>query len=791
MKKNGFILWLLIISLILPGTLVEAKSTKKPKLNKTKLVLKVGSKKQLSIKNRSKYKIKKVTFSSSKAKIAKVTKKGKVKALRKGKATITCKVVLRSGKKYRLKCKVTVQEKKKNPGDSVASKIPSPGRTDAPKITAAPTGNPEETPAPTEPGDPQGSAAPSATGDTQGSTAPTVPGDPQGSTAPSEPGNLQGSTGPDDPQGSVAPTVTGNPQGSVAPTGTNTPATESPAETEGPTWGVPGIALSHFTLPPAPTFTPSPVDVPKVSHLSKNGITTLDNGVMRDSMDAYDIVWNMGLGTNLGNTMECCGDWINKSSVTNYETAWGAPVTTQEMLTGMKAAGFSSIRIPVGWSNMMSDDGNYTINEAYFNRVETIMNYALNADMYVVINIHFDGGWWARFGSKDANERKEAMKKYENMWLQIANRFQEYSDYVIFESANEELGERLNSKDDYAGSGYFTSENELFQLTNIINQTFVNVVRSTGGNNARRFLLIAGYDTNIDKTCDGRYQMPKDNIDSHLMVSIHYYSPATYCIASDPKNSWGYTDTWGSDTDITALQNELGKMRICFANKGYPVIIGEYGVTDSKIDGKDVKKKGRDKFFKTVCEYATANNMCPMLWDCNQVFDRRTATMTDEAEKANYLSISQSIKDTPVVKPDIVMGADIWSGKLSYSGWNPQNPEGNETNTFSIGSVGGCYVISGVDWSQYTNPVLKVSYTGTGVGDTLKCKFHSAAKIGENWTYIENDNALVASGNFRKGTESVVDLSSAKLSGRQNLYFAFSDQEEFVADFSITVASGK
>lgn len=136
---------------------------------------------------------------------------------------------------------------------------------------------------------------------------------------------------------------------------------------------------------------------------------------------------------------------------------------------------------------MMADDGKYTINEAYFNRVETIMNYALNEDMYVIINIHFDGGWWARFGSKDQAERKEAMKKFENMGLQISTRFEEYSDHLILESANEELGARLNSTDDYAGSGYFTSQDQLFQQTNAINQAFVNVVRSTGGNNQKRF----------------------------------------------------------------------------------------------------------------------------------------------------------------------------------------------------------------------------------------------------------------------------------------------------------------
>ena len=703
MKKNRWILWFLICSLILQGTLAEAKRVNKPTLSKTKIVLEVGAKKQLSVKNKQGLKVKKVTFSSSKAKVAKVTKKGKVKALREGKTTIKCVVVLKNSKKYRLKCKVTV---KKKPEEEVASKNPIPQKTSMPTKTAEPSKT-------------------------------------------------------ENPQASLAPSGTNNPQGTIIPSETSNP---------------------QVTMPPSGI---------KVPHLSKNGIDTQDSGVMREGIDAYDIVWDMGLGTNLGNTMESCGDWINSSSVTNYETAWGAPVTTQEMLTGIKKAGFSSIRIPVGWSNMMSNDGEYIIHESYFNRVETIMNYALNEDMYVIINIHFDGGWWARFGSKDEIERQEAMKKFKSMWLQIANRYQEYSDRVIFESANEELGARLNSKGDYEGSGYFTSQDELFEMTNTINQTFVDVVRNTGGNNSKRYLLIAGYDTNIGLTCDGRYHMPKDIIDCHLIVSVHYYSPAVYCIAESPDNSWGYSDTWGTAQEIAELKNELGSMRIHFVNKGYPVIIGEYGACDSIIDGKKEKKKGRDLFFNAVCEYATENNMCPMLWDTNQIFDRRTCTMLDEREKENYLSLSQKIKAKPVVKPDIIKGVARWSGKLSYSGWNPKDVVADDTNTFSIRNVGGCYVINGIDWEDYEHPVLKVTYTGADSRETLTGKWYHTVKEDQFWTFpYQNGTGLIVSEDIKKDRETLIDLSGAKLSGTQRLFFTFSGVSDMEADFTMTVQSG-
>lgn len=552
MRKNySSIACLLTAALVLTAVPFHADALSMPKLNKKKLIMKIGQKKKLIVKNKKAAQVKMVRFTVKKKKIARVNKKGVVTALKKGSTKLICKVTLKNKRTYKLRCRITVKAK-----------------------TSADTSTVPET--------------------------------------------------------SKAPADTTKPD--------NTPATTT---------------LPNGTDIPDTTSTPAPSQTP---HLSSNGVMTSDNGVMRNGIDAYDIVKEMGAGTNLGNTLEACGTWIKPSNTSNYETAWGQPVTTQEMIDGMKAAGFDSLRIPVAWSNMMANDGTYTINENYFNRVETVLNYALNADMYVIINIHYDSGWWARFGSKTEQERKDAMTKYKTMWTQIANRFNEYSDRLIFESANEELGTRLNSTDDYKGSGYYSKNDldSLYKLTNEINQTFVDVVRSTGGNNARRFLLIAGYNTDISKTCDLRYKMPSDTIDSHLMVSIHYYSPATYCLADNPNNSWGYKESWGTDEDIKTLQSELSQMRISFVNKGYPVIIGEYGVTDTKISENNfARKKGRDLFFRTVCEYALDNNMCPVLWDCSQVFDRRSLTITNEAEKTLYTEMNEKAHNSKLVKPSI------------------------------------------------------------------------------------------------------------------------------------------
>lgn len=330
---------------------------------------------------------------------------------------------------------------------------------------------------------------------------------------------------------------------------------------------------------------------------------------------ALELTQVMGHGWNLGNTLESCGDWIAQwgdGTTASYETAWGNPVTTKAMINGLKQSGISSVRVPVAWSNMMTDTENYTISQDYFNRVDEVLNYVLDNDMYAIVNIHYDNGWWTMFGT----DYDEAMKKYKSMWEQLSEHYKDYSSKLIFESANEELGSRFKENNSSL------SDNECYKLTNEINQTFVDIVRKSGGNNDNRFLLIAGYDTDIDKTCDDRYIMPTDTTDNHLLVSVHYYSPVTYCLANTEDNSWGYMDSWGSESDYAYMKNQLGKMQK-FTEQGYGVIIGEYGVATKKI-GEDsyIKKDGTDKFMQSVLDISAEYNLCPILWDAGDWFDR-------------------------------------------------------------------------------------------------------------------------------------------------------------------------
>lgn len=360
----------------------------------------------------------------------------------------------------------------------------------------------------------------------------------------------------------------------------------------------------------------------------------VDNGVMREGLTALEATRLMGNGINLGNTLEACDNnvGIKTNTPLSYETHWGQPKTTQTMIDGMKAAGFDTIRIPVAWMTNATHlyEGDYTIDADYMDRVEEVVRYARKAGMYVIINDHWDGGWYGMFGSESAETRALAMEAYKGMWQQIAERFRDYSDYLIFESANEELGTRFDENSPlYCSDSVVTylNDDERYALTNEINQTFVDVVRATGGNNATRFLLIAGYGTNIDQTCDDRFQMPKDTVDSKLMVSVHYYDPWSYCGASSAASA----TKWGKVSDYEYMDQQLAKMTK-FTEAGYGVVIGEYGALPCSDGLKDNTLAYHTAFLDACTKY----NLTNCLWDCSGLYKRVSQTFADDDILAMY-----------------------------------------------------------------------------------------------------------------------------------------------------------
>ena len=408
---------------------------------------------------------------------------------------------------------------------------------------------------------------------------------------------------------------------------------------------------------------------------------------------AIEIAKDMGYGWNLGNTMEAINTWTYNPTVKDFETAWGQPVTTKAMITGVKNAGFDSIRIPVAWSNMISSDGNYTIDSAYFDRVEEIIGYAMDNDMYVIINIHWDGGWWDNFKTN----KTESMKRYKTMWTQIATRYKDYPEKLIFESANEELGDNM---------GYST--------VNEVNQAFVDVVRATGGNNGKRYLLIAGYNTDIDKTCSSSYKMPDDVISDHLMVSVHYYTPWIY-VALYKDEGYGYKSTWGTTSDKEEMEKYLKKMTK-FTDAGYGVVIGEYSVLPQYISSGNYNRKDGDVTYITyLLQLCDEYGYAPYLWDAGDWYDRSTCKMRWADIAAVYADLATPKLNTPSnTATGIKVSWNSVSGAQKYyvyrktaTGWDrivtttstsytDTNVKNNTSYTYTVKAVRGSDV-SGYD----------------------------------------------------------------------------------------------
>ncbi len=352
-----------------------------------------------------------------------------------------------------------------------------------------------------------------------------------------------------------------------------------------------------------------------------------------EDLNQSQIVEAMGPGWNLGNQLESVTDNVPQ------ETNWGNPVITEKLIQSVKAAGFKSIRIPVSYFAKIDDDKDYTIDSKWLDRVQEVVDYCIKNDLYAVINIHGDGyntidGSWLLCNGKNQTEIK---KKYKKVWKQIAERFKNYDEHLLFESMNEE----------FDGS-YSEPNKEYYQNINDYNQIFVDTVRKTGDNNTKRWLIIPGWNTNIDYTAgDYGFKLPTDQYrdksidkeEQRIMISVHYYSPWDFCGGEN-----GVITQWGNEADDpsktsttcdeTYMKNQLNLMKTTFADKGYPVFIGEYGsINKTSYDSEN--EYYRAYFARKLCQLSRKNGCIPMYWDNGyngvhgfDLFDRTTCEVT-------------------------------------------------------------------------------------------------------------------------------------------------------------------
>ena len=373
-----------------------------------------------------------------------------------------------------------------------------------------------------------------------------------------------------------------------------------------------------------------------------------------DELDRTAITAAMGMGWNLGNQLEASSNKVPS------ETAWGNPIITEDLIKAVKAQGFNTIRIPVSYLSKIGDAPDYTIDSAWLDRVQEVVDYVVGNDMYAVMNIHGDGyytvdGGWLLCVDDNQDEIKA---KYEAVWKQIADRFKDYDERLIFESMNEEFDNTYGrpNKDGYAN-------------INEYNQIFVDTVRGTGSNNTKRWLLLPGWNTNVEYTAGSYgFVIPEDKLcesdGKRIMISVHYYDPYNFTLdenSSSAKTQWGkYAtenfDNWGQEDYV---DSQMQKLHDTFVAEGYPVIIGEMGVQD-KTHLSESFNEYRRYWLEYVVKSAKANGCIPVYWDNGWngkngfgLFDRTSCTVTQQSLIDAMIRAINSDSDYEIAAPAV------------------------------------------------------------------------------------------------------------------------------------------
>ena len=343
------------------------------------------------------------------------------------------------------------------------------------------------------------------------------------------------------------------------------------------------------------------------------------------SSNAVQLAAKIKLGWNIGNTLEAIGG----------ETAWGNPKVTKALIDLVKNSGFNAVRIPCSWDQYVTTTGSTQLKTEWLNRVKEVVQYCVDNGMYAILNIHWDGGWLEENCTTAKQDAVNAKQKA--FWKQIATTFRDYDEHLLFASANEP------NVSDATGMSVLLS----------YHQTFINTVRSTGGRNSYRVLVVQGPSTDIEKTNNLMNTLPVDPIANRMMAEIHYYTPYQYCLMTSDQ-SWGKmfyywgaayhstTDltrnpTWGEEADVIKY---FGMMKTKFVDKGIPVVLGEYAAirrTSLTGDALTLHLASRAYYLKYVTQQAKANGILPFFWDAGGlgdqgtgIFNRQTNTVFDQ-----------------------------------------------------------------------------------------------------------------------------------------------------------------
>lgn len=352
--------------------------------------------------------------------------------------------------------------------------------------------------------------------------------------------------------------------------------------------------------------------------------------------DTEAILEDMGLGWNLGNSLDATG-----GSGLDTETSWSNPKTTQALIDKVKSLGFNTVRVPVSWGKHVSGD-NYTIDSAWLARVKEVVDYCYKNDMYVILNIHHDtkssasasgAGYYPRSSAYSSSE-----KFVTSVWSQVAEYFKDYDYHLIFETLNEP---RL------IGTGYewwfnkwsIPSEvKDAIACINKLNQKAVDTIRATGSNNRGRLIMCPGYDASIDGATVSGFKLPTDisGNKNRIAVSVHAYSPYNFAMNVGSGSTSSYTSSIKSE-----LQDLFSTLKSTFRDKGIPVVIGEFGSTDKNNTAERVK------WATDYTALAKKNNIPCVLWDNNAFARYNGSSIVLNSEYHGYINRKNNTVTSP------------------------------------------------------------------------------------------------------------------------------------------------
>lgn len=338
---------------------------------------------------------------------------------------------------------------------------------------------------------------------------------------------------------------------------------------------------------------PANADLDANNRLNAADLTLLKRGLIDGSLGGggdtsdetgMEFVSHLKVGWNLGNTLDSTGG----------ETAWGNPFTTKAMIDGVKAAGFNTVRVPVTWGENMGGAPDYKVNDSWMNRVQEVVDYVIDNDMYCILNSHHDTSWQSpRNSVVDQN-----CAQLKALWTQISNRFKGYDNHLIFETMNEPrlVGTNL----EWSGG-----DSEARQCINKMNAAALEAIRATGGNNEKRFVMMPGHAASPDAVVVNDIVLPADD---HLIVSIHAYAPYDFALN---KNG---TANWNQSSDSYAIVQNFENVKRLFLSKGIPVIVGEFGALNK--NNESTRAEWVEYYLKTADSYGI-----PCVWWDNNLFN--------------------------------------------------------------------------------------------------------------------------------------------------------------------------